>query len=63
MFYVFCARSRKFNIAVFRINSVHNLIREVKVGIFILAAAFDVYVCFVGYRDIFNGKHTARKTV
>ena len=63
MFYIFCACSRKFNIAVFRINSVHNLIRETKVGIFILAAAFDVYVCFFGNGDIAGGKHTARKTV
>ena len=63
MFYIFCTRSRKFNIAVSRINSVHNLVGAVKFGVVVLAAAFDIHVCFIGYRDIFNGKHTARKTV
>ena len=63
MFYIFCARSRKFNIAVLRINSVHNLICAVKFGIVVLAAAFYVQVCFFGNGDIAGGKHTARKTV
>lgn len=63
MFYIFCARSREFNIAVLRINSVHNLIRIAIHGIVVLATAFDVQVCFFGNGDIVSGKNTARKTV